>query len=122
MFTTYESRLQEALEKQEKIKAEIDFLRLQIKQERQQTRWCNSSPFMKQFRKQWPDARIDNGAGLTYISLDFGVLDPNYEEHLPGWELFDTTRIDPNSLGSPILRKYKFPGIPAHLYVTKAVR
>ena len=121
MFTSeYETRLAEALEKQERIKHEIKFLRLQIKQERQQERWCKGSPDIKELCKQFPEHRIDNGAGLTYFAVDLSVLDA-----LPAlpdeWVAFDRHVIHPSSISSPVCTKYRKNGVPAHLYITKAV-
>jgi hypothetical protein len=121
-YNTYERRLADALAKQADLKHEIEFLRLQLKQEAKQCRWAKSSPVIKQFKAQWPDLRIDNGAGMTYLGLTFSVLDHDYEQHLPvGWVKFEE-RIDSSLIGSPIQRTYKYSGIPALLYVTKAVR
>lgn len=121
-MTNYEQRLQDALIKQEEVKNEIAYLRLQIKQELKQCRWAKGSPIIKQFQRQWPDLHIDNGPGITYLSLSFSVLDVNYEEHLPvGWEKFEERSIDSNALGSPILKTYRMKNVPALLYVTKAI-
>lgn len=120
-MTDYERRLEEALEKQANLKSEIEFLRLQIKQERKQIRWAKGSPIIKQMKAQWPDLRIDNGAGMTYLGLTFRVTDPNPEPHLPGWVLHETRR-DSDRLDAPIVDVYRYHGIPAMLYVTRNVR
>lgn len=118
-MSDYETRLAQALTKAAALKDEIAYLRLQIKQEVKQAKWAKGSPIIKQFKACWPDVQIDNGAGLTYLSLKFGPLD-DYEPHLVGWELFDSYRVD-ESLGSPIIKQYRMKGVPAVLYVTKHV-
>lgn len=120
-MTDYERRLQEALTKQANIKEEIAFLRLQIKQEVKQTKWAKGSPDIKELSRLYPDLRIDNGAGTTYMGLTRSVLDVPVQ--LPaGWELFESHPQDPSTIGSPVVNKYRFKGLPALLYVTKAVR
>lgn len=121
MFTSeYERRLAEALEKQERIKHEIEFLRGQIKQERQQERWCKGSTDIKALKKIFSEHRIDNGAGLTYFAVNLTCLQATPE--LPeGWIEFERHSINQN-IGSPICRKFRKLGVPAHIYITKAVR
>lgn len=118
----YERRLAECFEKQERIKSEIEFLKGQIKQEKKQARWCKGSPDIKALAKlfSFTDCRIDNGAGLTYFAVDLTCL--QVTPALPdGWVEFERASIH-NNIGSPILRKFRKPGVPAHLYITKAVR
>lgn len=117
----YESRLAVAVEKLAALKHEIAFFKLQIKQEKKQAVWAKGSPIIRQFKAQWPDLTIDNGAGLTYLGLKFGVTD-EYESHIPfGWECYET-RTTGTGLGDPVLKIYRSRGVPALLYVTKAVR
>lgn len=115
----YERRLASALEVLEKTKSEIDFLKLQIKEEKKQTRWAKGSPIIKDMVKRYPGLRIDNGAGLTYLGLDVQCTETFNAPF--GWECFETRRID-DSLGSPVLSIYKLRNCPAHLYVTKHIR
>lgn len=123
MFTSdYERRLAECLEKQDRIKHDIEFLRGQIKQEAKQKRWCKGSTDIKALAKlfSFTDCHIDNGAGLTYFGVKLSCLDvtPALPE---GWIEFERRSIHEN-IGSPILRKFRKPGVPAHLYIEKAVR
>lgn len=119
-MTNYEQRLEAALKKQADIKDEIDFLRLQIKQEKKQEKWASRSPVISQIKAKFPDLRVDNGAGLTYLTMNFSVLD---QSELPqGWTLFDANPQDKQNLGSPIVERYKYPDVPAMLYITRQVR
>lgn len=116
----YESRLAEALKKQEEIKHDIEFLRGQIKQEKKQARWCKGSPDIKTLCKLFPEHHLDNGAGLTYFGVELTCL--QVTPALPdGWIEFERTSLH-NNIGSPICTKYRKPGVPAHIYITKAVR
>ncbi len=75
MFTsTYERRLVEAKERLDKAKSEVAFFKLQIKQEKKQHLWASSNPEIKALLKQHPTMRCENGAGLTYLSIDVPVL------------------------------------------------
>ena len=121
MFTSsYKLRLAEAIEKQERIKHDIAFLRGQIKQEAKQTRWAKGSADVKALSKIFPDCHIDNGSGLTYIGVELTCL--QVTPALPeGWVEFERASVH-NNIGSPICCKFRKPGIPAHLYITKSVR
>lgn len=120
IFNSYAQRLEQALKKLVDTKNEIVFLRLQIKQEKKQEKWANGSPVIAQLKELFPELRIENGAGMSYLGLTFEVLD---KAVLPaGWSLFDSEPQDRNQIGSPINEKYKYTGIPAMLYVTRKVR
>jgi len=120
MFTsTYERRLVEAQERLDKAKSEVAFFKLQIKQEKRQHRWASSNPEIKALLKQHPTMRCENGAGLTYLSIDVSVLDTF--EVPEGWQLFETSRRS-DSLGAPVCSIYHKTHFPANLYVTKHVR
>ncbi len=115
----YFDRLEQALKKQIELKHEIEFLRLQIKQENRQTKWAQSSPVIAHLKSLFPDLRIENGAGLTYLGLTFGVLDTATVPD--GWTLWEAEPQDRNQIGSPMIEKYKYHGIPAMLYITRKV-
>lgn len=120
IFTSdYERRLIVAQELLERTKNEITFLKLQIKQEKQQERWAKSSPIIRDMKARYPGICIENGAGLTYLSMDVGVCE-SFEPPF-GWEC---SHRDPqnSSLGSPIVETYHLRHCPANLYVTKHVR
>jgi len=118
-MTDYEVRLERAQKQLTEVKDQIEFLKLQIKQERKQARWAKGSPIIRDMKKRWPHLRVDNGAGTTYLGLDVGVLE-SFDAPV-GWELFD--RYPQNSsLGSPIVEIYRLRHCPANLYVTKHVR
>lgn len=122
-MTDYEIRLEKALEDKSKINDEIDFLRLQIKQEKKQAKWAKGSPVIKELMSQWPDARIDHGAGMTYVNLSFSVLDAPYEQRLPTpWEKIEERKVDRESVFSPILRAYRLKDSPVLIYATQTVR
>ena len=118
-MSSYARQLEEALEKQRQIKGDIEFLRLQIKQEKKQTAWCRKSPDIKALKKLIPNHRIDNGAGLTY----FGVtLECDERITLPdGWVHFDNEVCDTSTLASPVCKKYKKHGVPIHVYINQKV-
>ncbi len=119
-MTQYEERLQSALARLADDKAEVEFLKLQIKQEKKQAKWAKESPVLKQFKAQWPELTIDNGAGMTYLGLHFAAHE-EYEQHIPfGWECYDTRKVH-DGLGSPIVKIYRMRHVPALLYVTKAI-
>lgn len=118
-MSDYEVRLQTALIKQAGLKDEIAFLRLQIKQEKKQAKWAASSLTIRELKELFPEAKIDNGAGVTYISVDLSRTDLR---QAPGsWEQRDREVVFPNNIGSPVRCTYRMQGVPANLYITRAV-
>ena len=120
-MSSYARQLEEALEKQRQIKGDIEFLRLQIKQEKKQTAWCRKSPDIKALKKLIPNHRIDNGAGLTYFGVTLECTDKRIT--LPdGWVQFDNEAwCNTNTLASLVCKKYKKHGVPIHVYITQKV-
>ena len=98
------------------IKAEIEFLKLQIKQEAKQVRWAKGSPGLKAILR---DKRIsaEHGAGMTYLAIHLSVLESYAVPD--GWEMVEQTR--QRNIGDPVCTKYRKQGFPALLYVTKEV-
>ncbi len=119
MASDYATRLIDAQAKLEDLREHIVFLKLQIKQEKKQAKWAKESPTIKDLRAKYPHLRVDNGAGMTYLGLDVGVLEA-FDAPV-GWERYDS-RPQNSSLGSPIVEIYRLRHCPAQLYVTKHVR
>lgn len=115
----YEERLQNALQRQRDIKEEVAFLRLQIKQEKQQARWAKGSMDVTFIRSIYPHVEVENGAGCTYMSVKLTAADLML--YPLGWEIVDMREVDDTRLNSPMLVKMRRVGVPALLYITKDV-
>jgi hypothetical protein len=115
----YTERLEAALTMRSELAAEITFLRLQIKQERQQAKWAKGSQAVKDVLAVYPMAQIENGAGMSYITVKLACSDmllcPG------GWSLHEQREVDPSKLNSPVLTTYRNHGVPALIYVVKQV-
>ena len=118
-LTDYTTRLATAIVAAAKIKDEIAYLKLQIKQEKAQTKWAKTSPQVKDLQAMFPGAEVQSDSSMTYISVHLPV---SATVNLPfGWELREQRAVNAVTLGSPVVSFYKTPRTPINLYITKAV-
>jgi hypothetical protein len=117
-MSDYTNRLANAEKKLEELKAEIAFLKLQIKQEKQQAQWAKGSEVLKSLLKVFPDATVENGAGCTYVTARVSVSDKR--EVPEGWELRES-KAESSNIGAPLHKLYRMPHTPVNLYVIKQV-
>jgi hypothetical protein len=112
----------------ETAKRKIEYLKLQIKQVRAQTKIAKQDPLIKEFIKRMPKDQVSvtPSPGLTYVSVTLFALEASLYRSVPddlGLKVFRDEEQDPNKLLGPRLKVYRSPHSPGvHFYVTQHIR